>query len=546
MSASESDPKSSEESGTNGNKIIRGTLNDKWSQANWEAEAPEILPDQIKFGKKLAQGSFGTVYKGKCRGEIVAIKELTFETEIDEEILEEFRREVAIMSHLRHPNIVLLMGACTQGPRLCIVTEFLPGGDLDKMLEEGPKVEFSLPTKIRVLQDVALGMNWLHCSSPPIIHRDLKPSNILLTQDQTAKVGDLGLSAIQKKKKIKSYGAGSYLWMAPEALRNQPHSEKADVYSFAIVMWQVICWDPNPFNEYLEKGDLDGLIDAVCDKHERPPIPKTLHSSLASIIQDSWHHKPKLRPSFGEIIVRLDDAMISSSFHDEKAAQFWRERWGRVEKNKVIETTKLEVPFREFAKELYKHVNVKYPKDTEKEDTKFLCLKAISNIKDLDSNISLERFALITKWFGDLVRSDNRTILDEIFDVISQSWFHGDISKQEAQNLLNTVDSTKKRSNIYLVRLSTSEPIHENPFTITKLNKELKIVHQRIYLENGELFVTVKEGGKSKKIGTTQGLVHLIKLMEEPKLLRAGRTLPRTKYEDIFNQGGDDMGYLDT
>ena len=75
--------------------FIRGTLHDKWAQANWEAEAPEILPDEIKRGKKLAQGSFGIVYKGKCRGEIVAIKELS--CDIDDDVLEEFRREVAIM-----------------------------------------------------------------------------------------------------------------------------------------------------------------------------------------------------------------------------------------------------------------------------------------------------------------------------------------------------------------------------------------------------------------------------------------------------------------
>jgi len=387
-------------------------------------------------------------------------------------------------------------------------------------------------------------MNWLHCSSPPIIHRDLKPSNIMLTDDFTAKVGDLGLSAIQKKKKIKSYGAGSYLWMAPEALRNQPHSEKADVYSFAIVMWQVLCWDPDPFNEYLEKGDLDVLIEAVCEKHERPPIPKMVHSSLATILQDAWHHKPKHRPSFGEITVRLDDAIVSAAFEDEKAANFWKERWGRVEKNKVIETTKVAIPFREFAKEFYKFINVKYPKDSEKEDLKFNCLKALGNVKSEDDIFELDRFAKISKWFGPLLRNGDKTVLDEFLQVLSQPWFHGDISKDEAQNLLCSVD--KKRINSYIVRLSTSEPIHENPFTVTKLSKELKILHQRIYLDNaGTLFVLVKEGGKSKRIGSNTGLVDLVRAMEEAKMLRSGSTVPRAKYEHIFSQNSQDMGYIE-
>jgi len=548
MSASNPPASHAPEEASSGNyKIIKGTLHDRWAQTNWEAEAPEILPEQIKRGKKLAQGSFGIVYKGKCRGEIVAIKELS-DTDIDEEVLEEFRREVAIMSHLRHPNIVLLMGACTQGPRLCIVTEYLPRGDLDKMLEEGQ--ELSLIKKIKILQDVALGMNWLHCSSPPIIHRDLKPSNIMLTEDLTAKVGDLGLSAIQKKKKIKSYGAGSYLWMAPEALRNQPHSEKADVYSFAIVMWQVICWDPDPYAEYLEKGDLEGLIEAVCDRHERPPIAKDLHTSLAGILRDTWHQKPKHRPSFGEIIVRLDDALISSSFSDDKAADFWRQRWGRVEKNKVIEVTKTHIPLKEFGKEFYKFLSLKYPRDPEREgDKKFLCLKAlmsenIPNVKD--DCVTLERFALNTKWFGALQRPDGKTILDEMLDIVSHPWFHGDINKQEAQNLLTTYNKNKRRSNTFLVRLSTSDSIYQNPFTISKLNKELKTVHQRVYLEDGEYFITVKEHGKSTKISSKHGLIDLIDSMEKQNRLRLGETPPRTKYQDIFTKGGEDLGYIDT
>lgn len=85
--------------------FIRGTLHDKWAQANWEAEAPEILPDEIKRGKKLAQGSFGVVYKGKCRGEIVAIKELS--CDIDDDVLEEFRREVAIMRYVTRASLCL-------------------------------------------------------------------------------------------------------------------------------------------------------------------------------------------------------------------------------------------------------------------------------------------------------------------------------------------------------------------------------------------------------------------------------------------------------
>lgn len=84
-----------------------------------------------------------------------------------------------LFSHLRHPNIVLFMGACTELGNLMIVTELMPKGSLGDLLAN-PKIEITLLQKIKMMKDIALGMNWLHCSKPPIIHRDLKPSNVLV------------------------------------------------------------------------------------------------------------------------------------------------------------------------------------------------------------------------------------------------------------------------------------------------------------------------------------------------------------------------------
>ncbi len=123
-------------------------------------------------------GSYGVVYKGKWKGVEVAVKRLV-KQKLDERALLEFRAEVAFLSELHHPNIVLFIGACVKRPNLCIVTDFASKGSLKDNL-------FNLSTKLpwmqrlRILKSAALGVNYLHSLNPVIIHRDLKPSNLLV------------------------------------------------------------------------------------------------------------------------------------------------------------------------------------------------------------------------------------------------------------------------------------------------------------------------------------------------------------------------------
>eukprot|EP01126_Amoeba_proteus_P040016 TRINITY_DN4246_c0_g1_i10.p1 TRINITY_DN4246_c0_g1~~TRINITY_DN4246_c0_g1_i10.p1 ORF type:complete len:519 (+),score=93.58 TRINITY_DN4246_c0_g1_i10:80-1636(+) len=509
--------------------VVRGTLRD--SQDAFDSEAPHILPHEIVKGQELAQGSFGTVYRGRCRGQEVAIKELNNDA-LDGDNLEAFRKEVAIMSHLRHPNIVLLMGACTEGDCLFIVTEYLPRGDLDKLLESDAKL--TTTEKLKLLNDVALGMCWLHNSHPIIIHRDLKPGNILLTEDMTAKVGDLGLSTILSKIKIRSYGAGSYLWMAPEALANQKHNEKVDVYSFAIVVWQVLEWDTDPFAEYLAMGSLQALIDAVCVNMERPPISEGTHPSLVRFMELAWHQDPDSRPSFPQILNMIDDAMVETMFTDPSAIKFWNAHWGRkVTKNGKTQTI---VSFISFSRTLYSLIGEEFPRNPET-DQRLLCLKAMVSTKEpghREHVVTLHSFSQFMKWFGPLSKS----IVDEIFEVVSHPWFHGDISRQEAQNLVESYG----RSLGYLVRLSTTEPVAESPFTITKL-KGTDVQHQRVNFEGGEFHVVIKEKGQSKRLSSSIGLADLIKKLHNKKSLKY--PVPRARYHEIFAKNLGEEGYTD-
>eukprot|EP00727_Mastigamoeba_balamuthi_P001508 m51a1_g11354 putative ctr1-like protein kinase (169) ;mRNA; r:6774-10682 len=162
---------------------------------------------------------------------------------------------------MRHPNVVLFMGACTTDPsRLAIVTEFVSAGSLYTIVHKHWR---SLRPEwlLRAIYDVALGMAYLHSLSPPIVHRDLKPMNILVDGESSrCKLTDFGLSCIRWEDYLTG-ATGTPIWMAPEVLRNEPYTEKVDVYSFALVVAEVFTHQ-TPFLEM----DVAQLQEAMAHK----------------------------------------------------------------------------------------------------------------------------------------------------------------------------------------------------------------------------------------------------------------------------------------
>jgi len=240
------------------------------------------------------------------------------------------------------------------------------------------------------------------------------------------------------------------------------------------------------------------------------------------------------------MLVRLDDAIITTAFVDDTAAKFWKRNWrGKVEENRVVRDTKLIIPFDKFGASLYNRVGIRPPQRPE-ESKKYLCLKAIvCDPSYKKPTVTIERFALVTKWFGQLIRDDLRTIIDEIHDVMQCPWFHGDISKDEAISVLmgqlqDLDDKEKKsRNGVFLVRCSLSEPVHLNPFTISQLNSKAEIIHQRISAKGGKLFIPIKDKtGADSEISTRKGLKALINEVEKNKSVKIAA--PRTRYNEIW------------
>ncbi|MCO5573018.1 hypothetical protein L7F22_026782 [Adiantum nelumboides] len=248
-------------------------------------------------------GSCGTVYHGIWFGSDVAVK-VFINQEYSSELLEDFRKEVAIMRRLRHPNVLLFMGAVYSPQHLSIVTEFLPRGSLFRLLHKNTQ-RLDWRRRLLMVMDVARGMNYLHHRNPPIVHRDLKSSNLLVDKNWTVKVGDFGLSRMKHATYLTSKsGKGTPQWMAPEVLRNELSNEKSDVYSFGVILWELateqIPWDG--FNSMQVVG-IVGFMDHRLD------IPENLDPKVVAIMQDCWRSDPDSRPSFEEILERMRDML---------------------------------------------------------------------------------------------------------------------------------------------------------------------------------------------------------------------------------------------
>ncbi|TVU48318.1 hypothetical protein EJB05_07951 [Eragrostis curvula] len=228
----------------------------------------EIPWEDLVIGERIGLGSYGEVYRADWNGTEVAVKKF-LDQDFYGDALDEFRSEVRIMRRLRHPNIVLFMGAVTRPPNLSIVSEYLPRGSLYKILHR-PNCQIDEKRRIKMALDVAKGMNCLHTSVPTIVHRDLKSPNLLPE------------------------------WMAPEVLRNEQSNEKCDVYSFGVILWELATlrmpWSGmNPMQ----------VVGAVGFQDRRLDIPKEIDPLVARIIFECWQKDPNLRPSFAQLTSAL-------------------------------------------------------------------------------------------------------------------------------------------------------------------------------------------------------------------------------------------------
>ncbi|XP_061350045.1 serine/threonine-protein kinase CTR1-like isoform X2 [Gastrolobium bilobum] len=271
-------------------------------------EELDIPLGELILKENIGTGSFGTVLRADWRGSDVAVKILKVQG-FDAEQFEEFLKEVSLMKRLRHPNIVLLMGAVFQPPNLSIVTEYLSRGSLYELLHiPGVGLSLSERRRLRMAYDVASGMNYLHQMRPPIVHRDLKSPNLLVDDSYTVKVGDFGLSRTKANTFLSSKtAAGTPEWMAPEVIRGESSNEKCDVFSFGVILWELVTLQ-QPWKQL----NPSQVVAAVGFMDKRLEIPSQVNPQVAALIELCWATEPWRRPSFSYVMKCLQQIIADS------------------------------------------------------------------------------------------------------------------------------------------------------------------------------------------------------------------------------------------
>lgn len=252
----------------------------------------EIDYVDIEVEEVVGRGAFGVVCKAKWKGKDVAIKTIESESE-----RKAFIVELRQLSRVNHPNIVKLYGSCNNP--VCLVMEYAEGGSLYNVLHGAePLPHYSASHAMSWCLQCSQGVAYLHGMKPKaLIHRDLKPPNLLLVAGGTVlKICDFGTACdIQTHM---TNNKGSAAWMAPEVFEGSNYSEKCDVFSWGIILWEVIT-RRKPFDEI--GGPAFRIMWAV-HNGTRPPLIKNLPKPIESLMTRCWSKDPSQRPSMEEIV----------------------------------------------------------------------------------------------------------------------------------------------------------------------------------------------------------------------------------------------------
>ncbi|XP_010417624.1 PREDICTED: uncharacterized protein LOC104703316 [Camelina sativa] len=269
-----------------------------------------IKNEDLEELKELGSGTFGTVYHGKWRGSDVAIKRIkkscfAGRSSEQERLTGEFWGEAEILSKLHHPNVVAFYGVVKDGPggTLATVTEYMVDGSLRHVLVRKDR-HLDRRKRLIIAMDAAFGMEYLH--SKNTVHFDLKCDNLLVNLKDPSrpicKVGDFGLSKIKRNTLVSGGVRGTLPWMAPELLNGSSSkvSEKVDVFSFGIVLWEILTGEEPYANMHY-----GAIIGGIVNNTLRPTIPGFCDDEWRTLMEECWAPNPIARPSFTEIAGRL-------------------------------------------------------------------------------------------------------------------------------------------------------------------------------------------------------------------------------------------------
>ncbi|XP_066392268.1 serine/threonine-protein kinase STY46-like [Miscanthus floridulus] len=273
----------------------------------------DIDKKPLQIGKKVASGSCGDMFHGTYFGEDVAINFLNSK-KLNHNVWDDFKQEIYKLREVDHANIIRLVGSCTKPP--CIITEWISGGNLFDFLHSEHNV-LDLPMITKFALDVCRGMSYLHQKG--IIHGDLKSANLLMDKDHVVKVANFGLPSFQDEEGDMTAETATCRWMAPEVINNQAYYTKADVYSFAILLCELMR-SKIPYDTMTPLQAAAAVIEGL-----RPQLPADAHPGLANLVQKCWDAVPSARPPFSDIITELEHIQV----HAQETSRSWEDYYNK-------------------------------------------------------------------------------------------------------------------------------------------------------------------------------------------------------------------------
>ncbi|KAL5989857.1 hypothetical protein ACLOJK_010752 [Asimina triloba] len=279
---------------------------------------------KLFLGLKFASGAHSRLYHGLYKDQPVAVKMILVPDddengEMAARLEKQFTREVTILSHLHHKNVIKntaiirpnetnhsteagikqdesnLKLVCRKPPVFCVITEYLAGGSLRAFLHKLEHKPLPLQRLIAIALNIARGMEYIH--SQGVIHCDLKPENILFDENFCLKIADFGIACEEAYRDSLADDPGTYRWMAPEMIKHKPYGRKVDVYSFGLVLWEMV----SGTIPYEDMNPIQAAF-AVVNKNLRPMIPGECPAALRALIVQCWCVLPEKRPEFWQIV----------------------------------------------------------------------------------------------------------------------------------------------------------------------------------------------------------------------------------------------------
>ena len=258
----------------------------------------------------INRGSSCLVFKGKWRGSEVAIKQFTTEYSTSEKEMSKFIKELRVLSQIRHPNLLLLMGICIDQPNLCIITELMPNFTLFYAIHKNKHKKLTLAERFNISIQIGRGLTYLHANDPPIVHRDLKPENCLLDNNLNVKIADFGLARPISTfaEEATTICIGTTRFMAPELFdkdRCENIGVEIDIWAFGCMLIEIFS-NKRPWH-YISSSKANTIFYELY--HKKPvPIPDNIPPEVADIIRDCCKYNPKRRPMIAQVLERIEVA----------------------------------------------------------------------------------------------------------------------------------------------------------------------------------------------------------------------------------------------